>query len=74
MPDIADRAADEENAFINNALQAQRDKSAVTRTSLTHCVDCDEPIPAERQAAALGCVRCVGCAWEVEFMRKQGVL
>lgn len=71
MSDIADRAANEESAFINNALQVQRDKSAVTRVSRTHCIDCEVAIPAARQAAAPGCLRCLGCA---NFKEKQGQL
>lgn len=74
MGDIADRAADEESAFINNALQAQNAKFAVAHESLSECVDCEMPIPAARQLAVKGCVTCVGCQYERELLQRQGVL
>ena len=71
MADIADRAADEESAFINNALQMQRDKvaQAVRRVSSNECVDCGEAIPAARLVAVSGCTTCIGCQYERELTR-----
>jgi phage/conjugal plasmid C-4 type zinc finger TraR family protein len=34
--------------------------------SLTHCEDCEEPIPEKRRVAAAGCRRCVKCQAEHE--------
>ena len=69
MSDIADRAANEEAAFINNALKMQREKSAIQCESLSDCVDCGEAIPPARQLAVKGCTTCIGCQYERELTR-----
>ncbi len=35
------------------------------------CINCDEPIPERRRAAAAGCTRCVGCQEADEARRKR---
>lgn len=70
MSDVVDRAADEESAFIANALHAQRAKNSVARVSLDTCIDCEMEIPLARQTAVPGCVRCVGCQYEQELLRR----
>jgi phage/conjugal plasmid C-4 type zinc finger TraR family protein len=69
MADIADRAADEESAFINNALNVQRDKAALLGEGLNECEDCGGEIPPARRAAVKGCTTCVGCQYERELTR-----
>lgn len=64
MSDEIDRANTESQAFIDNALRAQRTKNNpphTLRPSRATCIDCDAPIPVARQNAIKGCVRCVAC-------------
>lgn len=65
MSDVVDRAADEEEAFINEALRRQRARTPVGN-SFSECIECGNAIPALRQLAVVGCVRCVGCQYELE--------
>lgn len=39
--------------------------------SLTHCEDCDEPIPEARQKAVPGVRRCVGCQAEADGQQRR---
>ena len=48
--DIADQASDREMADREFALAAQR-AALSAGPSCSHCLDCGEPIPAERQEA-----------------------
>ena len=59
MTDIIDRAALEEERFLNEALA--KHKPPENRPSYSHCEDCGEPIPGARQQAVKGCTRCVLC-------------
>lgn len=43
------------------------------RASLSHCQDCDEPIPVARQKAT-AVTRCVGCQEAFEDLKKRGML
>lgn len=43
------------------------------RQSLSHCQDCGEAIPAERQKA-IAVTRCVECQEDFETMEKRGEL
>lgn len=59
MKDQIDRAnelAEREREF---ALAKIRSKQ--TAFSLTHCEDCDDPIPQQRRESVQGCTRCVDC-------------
>jgi RNA polymerase-binding transcription factor DksA len=38
------------------------------------CIDCDEPIPAERLNAGGYIVRCIDCQYIYELKKKQGRL
>lgn len=67
MNDIADRAQEEEVAFITNALRAHGQKQ---QKGLTHCEDCDTLIPIARRRAVAGCRRCVTCQHDFERLNK----
>lgn len=69
----------------DGAVQEQIDASvdsAVARArrqlprgeSLTHCEDCDEPIPERRREALPGVRRCVACQAEVDAERVEHAL
>ena len=58
--DIADQASDREMADREFALAAQR-AARPERPSVSHCLECGEPIPEERQRAVPGVTLCVEC-------------
>lgn len=65
--DLAQKFYDQ---FLARSLSAAlRDRSG-ERVSLTHCIDCGEPIPEMRREKAPGCTRCTGC--QAEFERTGG--
>ena len=41
-------------ASINDELARMKAKARPTGTSLTHCAECEEPIPEARRAAGVG--------------------
>lgn len=55
-----DRAQATEQRQRDQAIAAQLAQSRPIGPSLTHCVDCDQNIPAARQALG-GMTRCVPC-------------
>ncbi|MCD5990131.1 TraR/DksA family transcriptional regulator [Pseudomonas sp. CDFA 553] len=55
-----DRAQALEQRQRDQAIAAQLARSRSSGPSLTHCEDCDKPIPAARQALG-GMTRCVPC-------------
>lgn len=55
-----DRAQALELRQREQAIQAQLARVRPTGPSLTHCKDCDNEIPAARQALG-GMIRCVPC-------------
>lgn len=65
--DQFDYAQDIEMNARNAAIEAQRGK--VSTISTTHCVDCGEAIPQERQAIG-GVCRCIECQQYVERKAK----
>ncbi|MDE3933968.1 TraR/DksA family transcriptional regulator [Glaesserella parasuis] len=68
MKDQIDRAnelAEKEREF---ALAKLRNKP--TAYSLTHCEDCDEPIPEARRQNVQGCTRCIECQQIHEYKQK----
>ena len=48
-------------ASIADELQRMRAKAAPTGESLTHCAECDEPIPSRRRQAIPGVKLCIDC-------------
>ena len=54
------------------ADEVARARSRLLRgASLTHCQDCDEPIPEARRKAVAGVRRCVSCQAEVDAQQVQ---
>lgn len=49
-------------ASINDELARMRAKSGPQGESLTHCADCEEPIPEARRTAIPGVKLCIDCA------------
>ncbi|SHJ72100.1 TraR/DksA family transcriptional regulator (plasmid) [Halodesulfovibrio aestuarii] len=63
--DVFDRASDVEQLSIKSAI-AQAQANRPTGPSLTHCVECGNPIPEARQMAVPGCSLCIECQKEQE--------
>ena len=55
-----DRAQELEQRQRDQAIAAQLGRVRATGPSLTHCEECDQPIPEKRQALG-GITRCVPC-------------
>ena len=53
-------------ASIADELARLRARQGPSGESLTHCADCDEPIPEARRAAIPGVKLCVECASELQ--------
>ncbi|BFM16272.1 hypothetical protein R50073_24550 [Maricurvus nonylphenolicus] len=70
MPDIFDRAQQREAEM---AEQINRVRPAQPVKSLTHCLDCEEPIPADRMAHG-GVERCVPCQNDYESLEARGLV
>ena len=51
-------------ASINDELQRLKARRGPVGDSLTHCAECDDPIPEARRAAIPGVKLCVDCASE----------
>lgn len=49
-------------ASISDELARLRARKAPQGESLTHCADCDEPIPEARRLAIPGVKLCIDCA------------
>ncbi|EJN25097.1 TraR/DksA C4-type zinc finger protein [Pseudomonas sp. GM80] len=60
-----DRAQALEQRQRDQAIAAQLAQARPSGPSLTHCEDCDNPIPEKRQALG-GITRCVPCQTVVE--------
>lgn len=67
MADDIDFANDLVDIEVSRALSKIRQQSAVPQQGADFCVECDDPMPAERKK--LGFKLCVGCASEVERRR-----
>lgn len=65
-----DRAQALEQRQRDQAIAAQLARKRPIGPSLTHCEDCDQPIPEKRQALG-GMTRCVPCQtiFEKEVLR-----
>ncbi|MGU3346783.1 TraR/DksA family transcriptional regulator [Pseudomonas monsensis] len=65
-----DRAQALEQRQREQAIAAQLARTRPSGPSLTHCEDCDKPIPEKRQALG-GMTRCVPCQtiFEKEVLR-----
>ncbi|MCG9027030.1 TraR/DksA C4-type zinc finger protein [Laribacter hongkongensis] len=65
MTDFCDQGSAQEQMDRDAALAAVQARLA--GPSLTHCIDCEEPIDPARQQAAPGCCRCLGCQQDAEL-------
>ncbi|MBS1186714.1 MAG: transcriptional regulator, TraR/DksA family [Burkholderiaceae bacterium] len=70
MTDISDKATEREELDRANALAAQRQRAVMGGSSLSHCEECGEEIPAARRVALPGVRLCVGCQSEIEQKRR----
>lgn len=64
MTDSIDRATAQSEQIL--AMQIKHAQSHAVPNDTTNCVDCDNPIGAERKKALPHAVRCVGCQWQWE--------
>ncbi len=53
-------------ASINDELARMQAKKRPVGESLTHCADCDEPIPEARRVAIPGVKLCIECQQEMD--------
>lgn len=60
VTDIFDQAQELEQAQREAAIAAAREHVG-HGGSYSHCEECGEPIPHQRQQAAPGCTRCIDC-------------
>jgi phage/conjugal plasmid C-4 type zinc finger TraR family protein len=70
MADWLDRAQALEQRERSDAIKAQLLKARPTGPSLTHCLDCEEEIPADRQALG-GISRCFQCQSAFEMSSRR---
>ncbi|RJS93066.1 DksA/TraR family C4-type zinc finger protein [Salinisphaera sp. Q1T1-3] len=54
------------DATIDEGVAAARARLAAASPSLTHCEDCEEPIPERRRELVPGVRRCVACQAEAD--------
>ncbi|PJE35424.1 DksA/TraR family C4-type zinc finger protein [Pseudooceanicola lipolyticus] len=58
-------------ASIADELQRMQARRAPVGDSLTHCAECDEPIPEARRAAIPGVKLCIDCQQEHDLRPAQ---
>lgn len=51
-------------ASVSDELARMKQRRAPVGESLTHCAECDEPIPERRRAAIPGVKLCIDCQQE----------
>lgn len=56
--------------FADRAVEAIR-STLKTGPSLSHCSECGEDIPVERQRAVAGCELCIYCQSAAERLRRR---
>lgn len=57
-------------ASINDELARMKAERRPAGESLTHCAECDEPIPERRRAALPGVTLCIECQQERDAVFK----
>ncbi|WP_109465170.1 DksA/TraR family C4-type zinc finger protein [Albibacillus kandeliae] len=62
-------------ASISDELQRMKSRKALQGASLTHCAECEEPIPEPRRVAIPGVKLCIDCQQERDsrFVAKGGI-
>jgi phage/conjugal plasmid C-4 type zinc finger TraR family protein len=68
--DEVDDSQKAERLYRQEALDRHKQISTPGWKSLTHCIDCGDPIPEKRRLAIEGCLRCYEC--QVEFYKENG--
>ncbi|PJE27839.1 transcriptional regulator, TraR/DksA family [Pseudooceanicola antarcticus] len=58
-------------ASINDELKRMQARKAPQGESLTHCAECEEPIPEKRRVALPGVKLCIDCQMERDGQQKQ---
>ena len=61
---------DQIDASITDELTRLKARKAPVGDSLTHCADCDEPIPEARRVALPGVKLCIDCQQERDSVYK----
>ncbi len=66
---------DQIEASISEELDRMKARAAPVGESLTHCADCDEPIPEARRKALPGVKLCIDCQEERDgrFVARPGI-
>ena len=66
MSDDVDRASKYESMErLSGIALAAKDMNKRSPVSLTHCLECGDPIPEKRREAEPGCELCVECkSWQ----------
>lgn len=59
MPDYIDHSAEMQEQVLENSINAIVNRRV--GDSLPECIDCGQPIPAERRLKVPGCQRCIDC-------------
>jgi len=62
-------------ASINDELARLKARQATTGAALTHCAECEEPIPEARRAAVPGVKLCIDCqsGRDTTFRARSGI-
>lgn len=68
--DEIDDAQKAERLYRQEALDSRKPIGRPGWKSLTHCVDCGDPVPEKRRQAIEGCLRCYDC--QVDFYKENG--
>lgn len=70
MSDIADRAAEREQEFLDDRLLEQQIAAALDAPGNEICADCGLEIPESRRRALPSAIRCIECQAWVERLGK----
>lgn len=72
MTDLIDRANAQAQSFLDSQLTQIRQITKQSPNDTDECIDCGEPIGAERKKILPYAVRCVGCQWQYERTHDKG--
>jgi len=70
VSDLADRAVEREQDFIDERLREQQIAAALDAPGKELCADCGEEIPEPRRRAMPSAIRCIECQAWIELLRK----
>lgn len=76
MTDLIDRANAQAQSLLDSQLDSQlvqiRQIVGQSPNDTDECIDCGQPIGAERKKILPYAVRCVGCQWQWERTHERG--